>query len=315
MAKKQATFDISDYVKQQQETRPEVEYKPDEYVNVHPVIQKAIKMPGFPLGHMSMIYGLSDSGKTSLLLSAVKSCQEQGILPILLVTENKLTKKRIINAGIDLTKVLLVENVEYLEDAYNFISSKIQEVLNGELPIKVMIFWDSVAGAPSKESFEIDKSGKIEKNFDNRKNANVVGYYNSIIANRIAETRKVDYAGSLGLVMITQAYMGEKPKFPPGLPAPVVPNGGEKIWFPLSVAIEVREGQRVSTTVSGEKLEVGLISKVKVKKNHLSEINSDGEIVFAGQEVLENDSATIKSYLESKKEDFKQLLEVVNEEN
>jgi len=265
-------------------------------------------MPGFPLGHMSMIYGLSDSGKTALLLSAVKSCQEQDVLPILVITENKLTKNRIEKAGIDFKKVLIVEDKKNLEEVYDFISQKAQEIIDEELPVKVMIFWDSVAGAPSKDSYEIDKNGRIEKNFDNRKNANVVGFYNSIIASRIAETRKKQYKGVLGLTMVTQAYLGEKPKFPAGLPAPVVPNGGEKIWFPLSVAIEVKEGQRISTTVSGTKLDVGLISKIKVKKNHLSEINSEGQVAFIGQEVVSAEPTSIKLYLDSIKDSIKTSL-------
>ena len=169
--------------------------------------------------------------------------------------------------------------------------------------MKVMIFWDSVAGAPSKDSFEIKADGKIEKNFDNRKNANVVGFYNSIIAGRIAETRKKEHAGVLGLVLVTQAYLGEKPKYPPGLPAPVLANGGEKIWFPLSIALEIREGARISTTINGDKFDCGLISKIRVKKNHLSSLNSsDAEVAFIGQDVVSSDKEVIKQVIESKKE-------------
>jgi len=301
MAKKE--FDLSQYLDKEQEVLPQVEYKEDLFMIMPESVQQAMKMPGFPLGHMSMIYGLSDSGKTALLLAAVKACQQQDILPILVVTENKLTKDRIVQAGIDLKKLILIENKKCLEDVYDYISGKVQEIIDGKLPVKVMVFWDSVAGAPSRDSFEIKSNGAIEKNFDNRKNANVIGFYNSIIADRIAETRKKDYAGILGLVMITQAYLGEKPKFPPGLPAPVVPNGGEKIWFPLSVAIEVREGSRISATINTHKVDCGLVSRIRVKKNHLSAINStDGEIAFIGQDVVENDKDIIKKVIEEKRE-------------
>ena len=175
-----------------------------------------------------MIYGFSYSGKTSFLLSAVKSCQDQDILPILIITENKLTRDRIVQAGVDLTKVILVEDLKYLEQVYNYISEKAQEVIDGKLPMKTMIFWDSVTGSPSEESFSVDKNGTIEKHFDNRKNANVIGFYSNIVASRIAETRRKEYDGILGLVMVNQAYVGEKPKWPAGAPAPIIAAGGEK---------------------------------------------------------------------------------------
>lgn len=309
MSKKEKPFDLNDYLQSQQKTVPTVEYKNPEYVVLPEPIQQAIGMPGFPFGHMTMEYGLSDSGKTALLLAGVKAAIDQGCLPILIITENKLNKARLVQAGIDLTKIILVENLKYLEEVYDYISSKVQEVLDGKLPMQVPIFWDTVAGCPSRDSYTIEADGKIEKNFDNRKNANVIGFYNNIIASRVAETRKKGITGIVGVVMVTQAYMGEKPKFPAGLPAPILPNGGEKIWFPLSLALEIKEGKRLNAKHKGKSVDFGLVTKIKVKKNHISELNCEGEVVLAGSQVLPNDSQAIEDFKESKKKEWTELLE------
>jgi recA bacterial DNA recombination protein len=312
MAKKE--FNVNDYIEAEKQAVPDTQYKETEYVVMPQPVQKAISMPGFPLGHISMLYGLSDSGKTGLLLNAVKQAQQQGILPVLIITETKLTKARIVQAGIDLNKIIIVDNLKFLEPVYDYISCKTQEVLDGKLPINVMIFWDSAAGCPSKDSFEIKKDGKIEKNFDNRKNANVIGFYNNIIASRIAETRKVGCPGTVGLVLVTQAYVGEKPKFPPGIPAPILPNGGEKIWFPLSLGLEIKEGTRLTAEHKGKKVGYGIISYINTKKNHINELNTGGEVVLAGSQLFENDKKLIEQFKEDNKDRWSVILDAALEE-
>lgn len=308
MAKKE--FNISQYVQSAQKTTPLVEYKEESVVEMPDPFKKSLGIQGFSLGHISMIYGFSDSGKTSFLLSAIKSCQQQDILPILIVTEKKLTRDRIVESGVDLNRVLLIENLEYLEEVYDLISEKAQEVIDGRLPIKTMIFWDSVQGCPSNESYTVDKkTGKIEKHFDNRKNANVIGFYSNIIAARIAETRKKEYEGSLGLVMVNQAYVGEKPKFPIGAPAPIIPGGGEKVWFATSLAIEVQEAGRIKEKVKNVYFDCGLKSKVILRKNHLSSVSCDGKVVFMGQEVFEDgDQKSIDNYVAKNKDKWEKLV-------
>jgi hypothetical protein len=261
-----------------------------------------------------MAFGLSDSGKTGLLLNAVKCAQDQGKLAILIVTENKLTKDRITKAGIDLSKVIIVEDLKFLESVYDYISMKIQEVLDGKLPMDVMIFWDSVAGCPSKDSYSVTAAGKIEKEFDNRKNANVIGFYNNIIASRVADTRRSDVTGTVTIMFLTQAYVGEKPKFPPGLPAPIIPNGGEKIWFPLSLAIEIKEGARLNTKYKGKYVNFGLVSKLTIRKNHINELTSSGDIVLAGSQVLPNDDKVIEEFKNNRKNEWEALLEAALQE-
>lgn len=305
MAKKSS--DLAAYIKSQQKDSPVTEYKDPEYLTMPEPVQKSLGLPGFPLGHISGMYGLSDCGKTGLLLNAVAQAQKQDILPILIVTENKLDKKRIAAAGVNIDEAIIREDLKHLETIYNYMSTVIQDVLDGKLKSNVMFFWDSMAGAPSEESIEIAKDGSIKKKFTNQKNANVIGFYNPIIASRISDTRRLDCPYTVGLVFVTQAYV--KPaEFPGGHPS-IVPNGGEKVWYPISLAIEVKEGSRFKSVYKGKNIEYGMVSRIKVKKNHITSINCDGEVALLGTSVLENDKKVLEEFKDNNKEVWDKLLE------
>lgn len=310
MAKKE--FDLEAYLAGENKSAPTVEYKEQEYITMPKPVQEALGMPGFPIGGTSALYGLSDCGKTGVLLNGAARAQKQGVLPIIIVTENKLNRDRILAAGIDPKKAIIKEDLKYLEHVYDYISMKTQEVKEGKLPMNVHFFWDSVAGTPSVESVEFTKEGKIVKKFTNQKNANVIGFYNPIIANIISETRRKDCPHTVGLTMVTQAYV-KPPEFP-GAPSTIVPNGGEKIWFPMSLVVEVKEGMRLKAKHNGKNIEYGMVSKLKVKKNHMSELNCEGEIVLLGTDIIENDKSVIDEYKDKNRDKWAKLLEIASTE-
>lgn len=296
-------FSIEKY-EETSETTEEIVYKPTQYVQMPKCFQDSIGLPGVPLGYSCMIYGLSDSGKTDILLKVAREATKQDILPILIITENKLDVQRLKEHDLTPGKNCIVkEDLRTLEDVYDYISMKATDIKNNKLKMNTLVLWDSVAGTPSKDSFEIAKDGRITKKYGPQKNAQTIGYYNPIIMDIITSTRQMTCDYSLGLFMLNQAYK-QPPEFP-GAPTIIVPNGGEKIWFPISLAIEIKEGKRIKTTINGRDLEIGLVSRLKVKKNHITGINYSGEVVLAGSEMFENDEKIIKEYKEKYKENNK----------
>lgn len=290
------------------ETKDEVTYKPDSWVELDPVLAKTFNMPGIKMGTMSGFFGLSNSGKTTLLLIMAVRAQQQGKVPILIITENKMDWGRAQQMGLDISKnaCIIREDLEYLEDVYDYISQKVEDVKKGRLARDVVILWDSVAATPSKESLEIDESGKIKKKFTNQKNANVIGYYNPTIAKRINSTRQDDSAFSLALVMLTQAYI--KPAEFAGGMATIVPNGGEKIWFPLTLMGRVKEGMPLKSTVKGRQITYGTVCKIDIVKNHINGLLTSGEFVITSDSLLENDPEVLKQYKENNKSKWESLL-------
>ena len=310
MAKKEE-FNLEDWASN--DGKVEVKYKPEEVIPVTEVFAQAMNRSGIKLGEMTTFYGLSDSGKTSLLIHIAAQAQKQGIIPILIITENKMDWNRAQRMGLDISKskCIIREDLQYLEEVYNYISRTVEAVKSGKLPSNVIMLWDSVASTPSEESMEIDKDGNIKKKYGPQKNAAVIGYYNPIIAKRIASTKQEDSKFSLGLVALTQAYV--KPPDFPGAPSTIVPNGGEKIWFPLSLCVEVKEGGSLSATHKGRKITYGKVCKLKVRKDHGNDFTTEGEFVITADELLPNDKVALDAYRETHKTIWDQTLEEVKQ--
>jgi len=286
-------FDLGDYLKKDEAV--ETVYKPLQYVNMPQCFQNAIGLPGIPLGYLSMAYGLSDSGKTEILLHIAQEAVKQDILPILVFSENKIEKLRLVEKGLIAGENCIVEeHISVLEDFYDYVSMKVEDLKSNRLKMNCMILLDSIAGLPSKESFEVDKEGRINKKYGPQKNAQTIGYFNPIIAKRVASTREMNCDYSLGLFMVNQAYK-QPPEFP-GAPTTVVPNGGEKIWFTLGLSFEVKEGKRIKQTINGQNHEIALVCKLKVKKNHINGVYTEGSVVLAGSEMFDEDEKLIKEY-------------------
>lgn len=300
MAKKAKVFDLEAY-QGTEDKKQDVEYNDSVQVPLHPELAKCMGMPSIKLGSVTAMYGLSDSGKTSVMLQMAIDAQRAGIVPILIITENKMDWSRAEKMGLDISKSKCVirEDFQYLEEVYDYISMKVEDCKKGRLP-DTMIFWDSVASTPSEDSLRIDKDGKIEKRFGNQKNANVIGYYNPIIMKRVTSTRTKDSESQLGLVMVTQAYV--KPAEFAGGMATIVPNGGEKIWYPLSLCLEIKGGGTLNAIVKGQKIQYGTVCKVKVVKNHSSEISAAGDFAIAAGMILPNDPKLLKDFVDENRD-------------
>jgi hypothetical protein len=307
MAKKEEDFDLEAYAGKEPEME-EIVYKPDLDITLQKEVSDAIGMPGIRMGTVTAMYGLSNSGKTTLLLHMAAQAQKQGILPILIITENKMDWERAAPLGLDISKskCIIREDLQFLEDVYNYISIKIEDIKTGRLPRNVLFLWDSVASTPSVETMKIGKDGSIEKKYGPQKNAAVIGYYNPIIMKRITSTRHQESKHMAGLVMLTQAYV--KPAEFSGGVATIVPNGGEKIWFPLSLCLEIKEGQQLTATVDGRLITFGTVCKIKVAKNHLSEISTSGDFVITSDKLIANDPKVIDEYKKTNREHWAQLL-------
>lgn len=292
-------FNLEDY--NESEVKTEVVYKEDTDIILQKEVSDAIGMPGIRMGSVSAMYGLSNSGKTTLMLHIAAQAQKQGIVPIIIVTENKMDWKRANEMGLDTSKskCIIREDLEYLEDVYDYISQKTEDVKTGKLPMDTVILWDSVASTPSRESLEIAKDGSIKKKYGPQKSASVIGYYNPIIMKRVSSTRQIDSKGKVALVMLTQAYV--KPAEFAGGMATIVPNGGEKIWFPLSLCLEIKEGMPLRATVEGKQIQYGTVCKIKVAKNHLSPVSTSGELVITSDKILPNDKNAIEVYKKENK--------------
>lgn len=278
--------------------------KPDAFVEVNDALKSVMGLPGFPLGHVTQVFGLSDSGKTSLAFHAAAEAQKQGILPVFIITEGKVSWERAKRMGFDQNNAV-IEYVDYLEDIFRKADRIVADVKMGRLPYNVMIFVDSIGNTVSTESVKESKDGTTELGGAMMKAAKVIREQMRVLSHRINDTRKISSPYSVGLVFINHAYR-QPPAFP-GAPTGLVPYGGDGIWLASSLVLRTKKGKKITTTKNGQKLSFGLISTISVDKNHLSDISNAGEFVIVPDALLPNEPDAIDAYKEANRDKWGDL--------
>jgi RecA/RadA recombinase len=66
-----------------------VVFKQPSWIPLSKAFQETLQIPGIPIGHITLLRGHSDTGKTTALLEAAVSAQKMGILPVFIITEMK----------------------------------------------------------------------------------------------------------------------------------------------------------------------------------------------------------------------------------
>lgn len=86
--------------------------KPMDWLIMPNAFQEAVRLPGFPIGYVSMIKGQSDTGKTTILNHALVSAQRQGFIPVIYDTENNMDWKYLIDMGFEASPIYANVEVE-----------------------------------------------------------------------------------------------------------------------------------------------------------------------------------------------------------
>lgn len=89
--------------------------KPMEFIVMPKAFENAIKLPGFPMGYMSIITGWSNTGKSTMKNCLIASCINNGILPVIYETENNFDFKYAIDCGMKATPVYAEVEVERID--------------------------------------------------------------------------------------------------------------------------------------------------------------------------------------------------------
>lgn len=271
------------------------------YVELDPCMHEILGMPGLPMGHISQIFGPSDTGKTSLLFHAAAQAQAQGILPVIIVTEGKVDWDRAASMGFNRESAIVEENLEYLEDVFAFIDQITADVSMGNLPQDVMVFWDSVGNTLSRDEVKInEKTGQTEHKATMMKAAKVISQHLRSLSGKINNTRKVSFPKFVGLTLINTCYT-KPPAFPGGM-STQVPYGGDQIWFKSSLILKTKRRKKLTATKDGVKMGFGIVSSISVEKNHLTNTSHSGEYVITGNAIIPNEKTSIDAYKEEHKE-------------
>lgn len=296
-------FDIDAY-KKKIKIR-EVQYKPDSYIEVDECLQALLGLPGLPVGHITQIYGKSDTGKTSLLFHLAAQCQIQGVLPVVYITEKKVDWDRGKDMGFDKDGYALIEeSYSTLEEVFKDMLVKLAEQGRAELPKNIAFFWDSIGNTVSEDEFKEDKKGNRDIKATMMKAAKVIKNHLRHIGPKINETRKEGVPHNASLIFINQAYMTPPPPGSWGIPGKLTPYGGDGIWYAASLVLQTKKKGKISATVDGVKRKFAINSAITVEKNHINGIEQTGDFVITPTSIIPNEEKAIKLYRDEHKDSW-----------
>lgn len=100
--------------------------KPIEFIVMPEAFEEAVKLPGIPMGEVTLIYGHSNTGKSALVNCLIAACQKQGILPVIFDTENHFSFKFAIDCGMQATPIYDDVEVEKVNEETGEISIEVE---------------------------------------------------------------------------------------------------------------------------------------------------------------------------------------------
>ena len=172
-AELRSKFDLSSF-KNKKGLDKNIKFKEQEWIPLSPAFQEVTSIPGIPMGHIVLLRGHSDTGKTTAMIEAAVSAQENGILPVFIITEMKWNWEHAIQMGLDINitrndegeiidyegNFIYVdrETINSIEDVAVFILDLMDEQKKGNLPYDLLFLWDSIGSVPCEMSLKSNKT-------------------------------------------------------------------------------------------------------------------------------------------------------------
>lgn len=212
------------------------------------------KNGGFPVGRVSEITGLEQSGKSLLASHALLNTQKKDGLAVYIDTENAISKEYLEAIGLDLKQMLYIP-LETVEDIFETIDVIIDKVRSSDKDRLVTIVVDSIAGASTKTemSADFDKDGYATAK------ALIISKAMRKITNLIGRER---------ICLIITNQLRQKLNAP-AFSDPWTTPGGKGIPFHASVRLRLSSIGAIKTKVDGHDQIVGSRVKAKLVKNRV----------------------------------------------
>jgi hypothetical protein len=287
-----------------------VVFKEQSWIPLSQAFQDTLQIPGIPVGHITLLRGHSDTGKTTALLEAAVSAQKLGILPVFIITEMKWDWNHAREMGFQFEEIadpatgevvdykgffLYIdrERLECIEDVAGFIADILDEQKRGTLPYNICFFWDSVGSIPCRMS--------IEKSTNNNEwNAGAMSQqFGNFINQRVVLSRKA-----------SQPYTNTK--------------GGNTMYFDASLVITfgniARAGtNKIKATKNGKEVEFAKRTRISCDKNHVTGVTAVNKVIMTVHGFINDDKKALDDYKKQYSDQWMKVLgstsfDVVEEE-
>lgn len=284
-------------------------FKKQEWYKISDDFRKVTGLPGIPKGHISLLIGHSDSGKTSAMILAAVDAQKRGDLPILIITEMKWNWEHARQMGFQYEEKFDEETGEMYYDGHfiyidksqlstiesvaAFITDTLNEQEKGNLPYDLTFFWDSIGSISCQMSLE---KNKTNNEWDAGAYSNAFG---KTVNQRLIASRKTNSEYTNTLVAINKVWV-LKPEVPMGQPK-IKTKGGDTMFFDSTFIIQfgnvTNSGvTRIKATKNGKSVQFAGRVNISIKKNHVNGVSTTGKIVVTPHTIIEDEPKAIENY-------------------
>lgn len=277
----------------------EAKYKEQEWINMSPAFKESANLPGIPVGHVSMVYGKSDTGKSTAALELAAYALKQDILPILIITENKFSEERAVKMGIDLEGCIIHKGIRTIEEGCNKIKQYLDDQEDGKLQSDIVFIWDSLGATPTEA--ELSRREDESEGGAMMQAAKVIKEkFQRYLAFRINGTRAENYPYNATLFVVNQGYQS-----PPNINmgkrnTTIEPYGGDGLYLACTVVIRMggimTRSSKVDAQKNGAKVVFAVKSGFVVEKNHISNTSAKGNIICTDHGFISDSNEAIAAY-------------------
>ena len=314
-------FDLSAF-KDKKGLKQNVKFKEQTRIPLSKAFQDVTSIPGIPMGHIVLLRGHSDTGKTTALLEAAVSAQKRGILPVFIITEMKWNWEHAQQMGLEVKEVVNKETGEIedyegqfiyadretistIEDVAVFILDLIDEQKKGNLPYDLLFLWDSIGSVPCEMSIKSNKN-------NNEWNAGAMStQFGNNVNQRITLSRKESSAYTNTLVCINKVWTA-KAESPMGKPK-LMNKGGFAMWFDSTFVVTFGNISNAGTSKikaikDGKQVEFAKRVNLQIDKNHINGVTTRGRIVMTPHGFINDNDKELKEYKNQNASDWKSIL-------
>jgi recombination protein RecA len=209
---------------------------------------------GIPVGRITELTGLEQSGKSLLSAHILAETQRQGGIAVLIDTETAVSREFFDAIGVDVSKLLYV-SVDTVEDIFQTIETIIEKVREKDASKLVTVVVDSVAAASTKKEMEADYD---QDGYATAK-AIIISKALRKITNTIGRQKiAVIFTNQLRQKLNAMAFSD-----------PWTTSGGKALAFHASVRLRLKNVGQIKMKVDGQDKIVGISVRAQVVKNRL----------------------------------------------
>jgi hypothetical protein len=316
-----SNFDLTKF-KEKKMLNSNVKFKEQRWIPLSPAFQEVTSVPGIPMGHIVLLRGHSDTGKTTAMIEAAVSAQKMKVLPVFIITEMKWNWEHATQMGLQVNEIVDEttgevlnyegnfiyvdrETLHTIEDVAAFILDLLDEQKKGNLPYDLLFLWDSIGSVPCELSVRSNKN-------NNEWNAGAMStQFGNNVNQKMTLSRKESSPYTNTLVCVNKVWTA-KAEVPMGQPK-LMNKGGFAMWFDATFVVTFGNISNAGTSKikaikDGKQVEFAKRTNLQIDKNHINGVQSRGKIIMTPHGFITDNDKELKTYKDAHASEWMKIL-------